>query len=80
MDIDTYFALIINVILVLTLIVLFLTFLYLIYGKEKPAETAKTEKENTSSQTSLSFLFPQHRNIITLMIVRITARIITKIE
>jgi uncharacterized membrane protein len=60
LDIDTYFALIINVILVLTLIVLFLTFLYMIYGKEKPAEAAKTEKGNTSSQTSLSFLFPQH--------------------
>ena len=40
MDIDTYFALIINVLLVLTLVVLFLTFLYMIYGKEKPAKTS----------------------------------------
>ena len=41
---DTYFAFIINVLLVLTLVVLSLTFLYMIYGKEKPAETAKTGK------------------------------------
>ena len=44
MDIDTYFALIINVLTVLTLVVLFLTFLYMIYGKEKPVETAKMGK------------------------------------
>ena len=44
LNIEAYFALIVDVLLVLTLVVLFLTFLYMIYGKETPAETTETGK------------------------------------